>query len=107
MEIFEQNPHIGRYELYGTKPNGEKFPVAKVENGKVEVFDRSSLAELRNKDKAEAYIQNLRGMKIDDAEIARISKDLPNGEWKNSVISTLSKYKGLTWEEAIVEHGRL
>jgi len=107
MGIFEENPDIGRYELYGTKPNGDKYLVAKVENGKSMIFDRQAWDILTDQRAANEYISKFRQSKIDKTEISLVTEALPDGEWKLFVIDTLHKYMGLTWEEAVSRHGQL
>jgi hypothetical protein len=107
MELFENDPSLGRYELYGTKPNGDKFLVATVENGKLQVTkDGQGYYDLLTDGKdAAQQTEKVRNTIIDDAEIQRATKDLPESGWKRDAIAALSRYKGLTWAEAIAKHG--
>jgi hypothetical protein len=106
MELFQEDPALGRYELYGTKPNGDKYLVAKVENGKTEIFDKEALATLRDENAAARIAQEVKVTTIDDQEITRVTNALPDNAWKRDVIETLGSYKGLTWGEAIAKHGK-
>jgi Zeta toxin len=104
MKYFEANPNLGKYELFATRVSGEKYPVARVENGKTEIFDQGALRSLRDGIDAERQINKLRNTVISDSEIDRVTGALPDGKWKQSIIETLNQYEGLSWEEAINKH---
>ncbi len=104
IKYFEDNPDIGKYTLYGTKANGEKYVVAEVENGKTQIYDKDAYKELTDKSAPKLEVSRLRGTKIGDAEIARVTKKFPEGEWKQSIIETLKRYLGSTWEDALSKH---
>lgn len=104
IKYFEDNPDIGKYQLYSTKANGDKYVVATVEGGKTTIYDKEAYKELTDQNSSKTEVFRLRSTKIDDAEIAHVTRDFPEGEWKRSVIETLKQYRGLTWEEALNKH---
>ncbi|WP_444902975.1 zeta toxin family protein [Microbulbifer sp. CnH-101-E] len=103
IKFFEDNPELGVYELYGTSHSGDKKLVARVEQGELDILDQSEYVKLTSDPTFE--MNELKHTEVDDAEIARITDPLPDGAWKEDVVSTLSKYKGRTWGKAIEEHG--
>ena len=104
-EYYEKNSGLGRYELYGTAPNGDKLLVVKVIDGEFIAEDNDEWANL-TKDPSDE-IQQISTTVIDDKEIERVTSCLPEGEFKSSAIKTLNSNKGLTWKEAVTKHGEV
>ena len=104
IDLFRNNPQLGRYELYGSIGDGQKALVASVVNGKLKVFNPKQFDELVTNPTLE--IDKIRNTVLDSNEISRVTSSLSEGSFKNEVTQTLRQFEGKTWEQAILEHGK-
>ncbi|MBO1895161.1 RHS domain-containing protein [Shewanella sp. BF02_Schw] len=105
VSYYEENPSLGRYELYGTASNGDKVLVAKVYNGELVISDIEQWETLAIDPTEDVKL--LSSTIIDTKEIERVTSSLPEGEFKFNAINTLKSHKGMTWKQAITKHGEI
>ena len=106
VNLFRDDPTLGRYELYDTLPDGQKALVARVSGGDLKKFDEARFKELTALGKGEAEVDRLANTRITQEEISRVTRDLPNGDFKDDVIRTLQAHEGQTWQEAVDTHAK-
>ena len=102
QSFFENNPELGRYELFGTRPGGQKFSVARVAQGKLEVLDETVYRQLTTGPKAE--LERLAETRITHEEIARVTDGLTDATFRREVVETLQAHVGRTWRQALDAH---
>jgi hypothetical protein len=102
INLYRENPEMGRYELYGSIGSGQKELVATVENGKLSILNRAHFAKITATQNEE--IANIKNTLITPKEIERVTCSLDKGDYKDAVIEALQSFKGLTWEQAIKIH---
>lgn len=51
-----------------------------------------------------AEVNRLAQTRITEREIARVTKDLPEGSFKSELVNTLRSHQGETWKEALDAH---
>ena len=103
IEFFENNPRLGSYELYATKPNGDKVKVAEVGNGSKIILDEVLFREVTAQP---GQIPELVGnLKITQQLIDQLTSNLPP-QRAQTVRQVLEPYKGKTWREAVDGHSK-
>ena len=101
--LFESDATLGSYELFGTKPTGERVPVASVKNGALTVSD----AELYQSAIAgpDAIPEIVGKSRVTEAAIQQFTKDVP-GDRKAMTQNLLRKYLNWTWRDALDAHAK-
>ncbi len=102
IEFYEDHPNLGKYELYGTLPDGSKVKVAEVINGSVEVFQKEMYLEITAKS-GDDFSQMIANKKISSQLIESLTQSL-SGERAAKVREILEPYIGQTWETALNAH---
>jgi Bacterial SH3 domain/Zeta toxin len=103
VEFFENNPNLGKYELFGTKTNGAKVKIAEIVNGQRKVFDQQLFSEVTAS--PGDYSKILAKKQITSEAIGNLVQNLPS-ERAKTVRSILEPYIGKTWEQALNEHSQ-
>jgi hypothetical protein len=101
VDMFTNDPSLGTYELYGTRPNGERVPAATVKSGAVEVTDPALYAEAMSGPGDMGEV--LATKRITEDGIQSLVDSL-DGERGTKVGNLLRKYLGWTWKAALDAH---
>ncbi len=104
MRLFENNPELGTYELYGTTSDGRKVLVASVTDGQRAVHHPAMYSSM-NEANPSAEVAKLGQTIITDDFITEFTGPLDPG-YAAQVRAALEPYVGYTWEEAIADHSR-
>lgn len=104
IQYFEDNPDIGKYELYGSTPDGNKYLVSVTENGKTNVIDKEAYIRLTSNSDLE--IAEISDEPISSETIQKITANLPDSDFKEKSIQTLNANRGKTWKQALDDHGK-
>lgn len=101
IAAFENDPSLGRYELYGARDDGARVPVATIENGALRVHDDAlfTAATSRPGDMSD-YLASVR---LTDDVISILTDPLP-ADRRVMVAAILRKYQGWTWKAALDAH---
>jgi len=101
--LFQSDASLGTYELYGTKPTGERVPVATVKNGALTISD----AEMYQSAIAgpDAIPEIVGKSRITESAIQNFTKDVP-GDRRTMMQNLLRKYLGWTWRDALDAHAK-
>jgi Domain of unknown function (DUF4157) len=105
IEIFENNPNLGKYELYGTLPDGSKIKVAEVSNGKRAIFNEELFNEITSPPgpKAQLTAKDV----ITSAVIDSLASSPPlTPKRAQEVRHSLEPFLNMTWEEALKIHSQ-
>ena len=103
VALFQSDATLGSYELFGTKPTGERVPVATVKNGGLTVSD----AEMYQSAIAgpDAIPELVGKSRITEPAIQDFTKDVP-GDRRTMMQNLLRKYIGWTWRDALDAHAK-
>ncbi len=103
IKFFEDNPQLGKYELYGTLADGSKVKVVEVVNGKRTTFNEELYKEITAPPgELPDFIANT---KINSESIEALTKSL-SPERAQKVREILEPYMGKTWKEALDAHSQ-
>ena len=107
IRYFVNHPELGKYELYGTKPNGAKVKIAEVKDGKLTIHDEALFkqATVPDKLKLDAETATTGQSRITHESIDQFVKDLPP-ERAKTVREVLHRWVGKTWQEALDAHSK-
>jgi Zeta toxin len=101
IKFFQDNPQLGKYELYGTLPDGSKVKVAEVVDGSVKVFENELYLEVTAK--PGEISQTIAKKTISSQLIESLTQSL-SSERAAKVREVLEPYIGQTWETALNAH---
>ena len=103
VDMFLADSSLGTYEIYGTRANGDRVPVATVKNGALEIKDaglyREVMAEPGNMGEV------LASKRITEDGIQAVIGGL-EGDRGTKVGNLLRKYLGWTWKAALDAHSK-
>jgi hypothetical protein len=103
IKFFEDNPNLGKYELYGTLADGSKVKVVEVVNGKRTTFNEELYKEITAPPgELPDFIANT---KINSELIEALTKSL-SLERAQKVREILEPYLGKTWKDALNAHSQ-
>jgi hypothetical protein len=103
VKFFQDNPNLGKYELYGTLPDGTKIKVAEVNQGELRVLDENMYREITAK--AED-LPEITAQKIISPELIDTLTTSLSSERATTVRKVLTPFIGKTWKQALGEHSR-
>lgn len=101
IDLFVADPSLGSYELYATKPSGDKVIVASVVGGLKKVFDAALFLEVTARPEGAPRITG--DTPITESLIQNLTKNL-EPKRALAVMQILRKYLGRTWKEALDAH---
>src|SRR3569832_827929 len=101
--LFQSDATLGTYELYGTKPTGERVPVATVKNGALTKIDAEMYADAVAG--PEQIPEQIGKKRITEQAIQEFTKDAP-GDRRTMMQNLLRKYIGWTWRDALDAHAK-
>ncbi len=103
LELFTSDASLGSYQVFGTRPNGERVLVATVENGALAIREPSLFGEVMAGpgDAAEVLAKK----RITEDSIQALTQDL-SGDRATKIRNLLRKYRGWTWKAALDHHSK-
>lgn len=103
INLFRSNPDLGSYELYATKPTGERVKIAQVEAGEAKILDEDLFKEvIAGPDEAAELVAS---KTLTETVIKNLTAKLP-AERAKAVAGILQKYLGQTWKAALDAHSQ-
>lgn len=103
VTLFESDPTLGTYELFGSKPTGERVPVATVKDGKTAIHDQELYEQaIAGPEKVPELVAKKR---ITEAAIEQLTAEIP-GDRRTMMQHLLRKYLGWTWRDALDAHAK-